>query len=85
MPNKMPNALTWLNLYGCEAVRHKHKNSLKTSKMHFLQVFELMSGSLRLSHINPLRINQFYTSKDQSQKFSQKILRIGEALKKDCI
>ena len=24
-------ALTWHNLYGCEAVRHKLKNSLKTN------------------------------------------------------
>jgi hypothetical protein len=34
------------NLYGCEAVGHKLKNSLKTQKMHFLPVFELMSDSL---------------------------------------
>ena len=27
-------------------VRHKPKNSLKTPKMHFLPVFELMSDSL---------------------------------------
>ena len=26
----MQRALMWLNLYGCEAVRHKLKNSLKT-------------------------------------------------------
>ena len=31
----MQRALTWLNLYGCEAVQHKLKNSLKTPKMHF--------------------------------------------------
>jgi hypothetical protein len=38
--------LTWLNLYGCEAVRHKPQNSLKTPKMHFLPVFEHMLDSL---------------------------------------
>ena len=43
--------------------------------MHFLPVVQLMLDSLttyRLSHINALRINQSYTSKEQSQKFSQK-------------
>ena len=30
----MPRALTWLKLYDREAVRHKHKNSLKAPKMH---------------------------------------------------
>jgi hypothetical protein len=39
----MQRALIWLNLYGCEAVRHKPQNSLKTPKTHFLPVFELMS------------------------------------------
>ena len=33
-------ALMWPNLYGCEAVRHKLKNSLKTQQMHFLPLFE---------------------------------------------
>jgi hypothetical protein len=36
----------WLNLYGREAVQHKLKNGLKTQKLHFLPVFELMSDSL---------------------------------------
>jgi hypothetical protein len=31
----------WLNLYGCEAVQCKLKNSLKTQKMHFLPVTTL--------------------------------------------
>jgi hypothetical protein len=34
-----PRALTWLNLYGFEAVRHKPKNSLKTPKMLFFACF----------------------------------------------
>ena len=42
----MQMALTWLNQYGFEAVRHERQNSLKTPKMHFLPVFELMSDSL---------------------------------------
>ena len=33
----------------------------------------------RLSHVNALCINQFYQPKNQSMKFSQKILRIGGA------
>jgi hypothetical protein len=42
-----------LNLYGCEAVRHKVKNSLKTQKTHFLPVFELMSDSLMTILVEP--------------------------------
>ena len=42
----MQRALMWLDLYGCEAVQRKLKNSLKTQKMHFLPVFELTSDSL---------------------------------------
>jgi hypothetical protein len=36
----------WFNLYGREAAQHKLKIGLKTPKMHFLPVFELMSDSL---------------------------------------
>ena len=43
----MQRTLVWLNLYGCEAVRHKLKNGLKTQKRHFLAVSDLMSDSLR--------------------------------------
>ena len=42
----MGRAAMWLNLFGREAVRHKLKNGLKTQKMHFLPVLELMSDSL---------------------------------------
>ena len=42
----MRRALIYLNLYGCEAVRHKGKNSLKTQILHFLPVFALMPDSL---------------------------------------
>ena len=66
----MQRALTWLNLYGCEAVRHNPKNSLKTPKRHFLPIFELMSDSF--THQCPLHQLQSYTSKDQSQKLSRK-------------
>jgi hypothetical protein len=42
----MQRALMWLNLYGLEALRQKLKNSLKTQKMHFLPIIELMTESL---------------------------------------
>ena len=38
----------------------------------FLSLCRTASRPYRLSHTNALRINQFYTSKDQSQKFSRK-------------
>jgi hypothetical protein len=38
--------LTVQAVYGREAVRHMLKNGLKTQKMHFLPVFELMLDSL---------------------------------------
>ena len=41
------NFVIWLNLYGLEGVRHKLKNGLKTQKMHFLTVLELMSDILK--------------------------------------
>ena len=42
----MQRVLIWFKLYGCEAVRYKLKNGLKTQKMHFLPVFELTLASL---------------------------------------
>ena len=39
------HGLVWLNLYSCEAVQQKLKNSLKTQKMHFLPVLEHMSDT----------------------------------------
>ena len=80
----MQRALMWLNLYDCEAVRHTLKNRQKCIFgvfRLFLGLCRTASQLYRLSHINVLDINQCYTSKDQSQKFSRKILRIGEALK----
>jgi hypothetical protein len=57
----MRRALMWLNLYIGEAVRRKLKNSLKTQKIHFfLSLRRTVSQPYRLSHINALRINQFY-------------------------
>ena len=47
----MWRALVWLNLYGCEAVRHKLKNGLKTQKRHFLAVLDLMSDSLTTIYV----------------------------------
>ena len=43
----------WLNLYGSEAVQHKLKKGLKTQKMHFLPVIELMSDSLTAIKVEP--------------------------------
>ena len=71
----MQRALLWLNLYGCEAVRRKLKNR---QKVHFfvfrlfLSLHRTTSRPYRLSHTKALRIDQSYTSKDQSQKFSRK-------------
>ena len=55
----MRRALMWLNLYGREAVRRKLKNSLKTQKMHFLSVFELMPILLQQS-VLPKTSNPFW-------------------------
>ena len=43
----------WLTLYGHEAVQRKLKNSLKTKKMHFFSVLELMSDSLSTIWVEP--------------------------------
>ena len=43
----------WLNLYGSDVLRHKLKHGLKTQKMHFLPVFELISESLTAIQIEP--------------------------------
>ena len=39
------------NFHGCEAVRHKLKNGLKTQKRHFLAVLDLMSDSLTTIYV----------------------------------
>ena len=43
-----------------------------------LHMYDRASRPYRLSYINELCINQFYEPKDQSMKFWQKILRIGD-------
>ena len=51
------------NLCGCETVQHKLKNGLKHKKCIFCLVLSLchtVSWPYKLSHINALRINQFY-------------------------
>jgi hypothetical protein len=63
------------NLYGHEAVQHKLKNSLKTQKMHFLPIFELMSEPFA-------SINSIYP-RNNPWNFHEKILRIGGAGKWD--
>ena len=47
----MQRTLVQLNLYCCEAVQNKLKNSLKIQKMHFLPVFELTLDSLTTTQI----------------------------------
>ena len=71
----MWRALLWLNLYGREAVRHKLKNRQKVLFCifrPFLSLCWIVSQPYRLSHNNALHINQFYSPKDQSMKFSLK-------------
>ena len=66
----MQRTFMWLNLYGCEAVRHKHKNSLKTPKMRFLPVFELMSDSLTTIKVEPHQCSShqfFFASSHENQ------------------
>jgi hypothetical protein len=36
----------WFSLYGREAVQRKLQSDLKTQKMHFLPIFELILDSL---------------------------------------
>jgi hypothetical protein len=50
----------------------KAKKNQKCIFCLFFSFFRTATRTYRLSHINALRINQFYTCKDQSQKFSGK-------------
>ena len=77
----MQMALTWLNLYGYEAVRHKPQNSLKTQKIHFLPVFELMSDSLTTIYQCPSNQSILHIQGPIPEIFTKKRLRIGDALK----
>ena len=76
----MRRALVWLNLYGCEAVRQKFKNSLKTQKMHFLLFLSLCltaSRPYRLSHTNASLDEEepkFKKSKNVYKKFQNTAL-----------
>ena len=62
--------------------------SSKTGKKYIFAVFRLFlrlrrtaSQPYRLNHVDALRINQSYTSKDQSQKFSRKNIENWRFLK----
>ena len=72
----------WLNLYGCETVRHKLKNGLKTQIMHFLPVFELMSDSLTTMQVEihkcPLHQSILLTQGPIHEIFTIFFLRIGD-------
>ena len=62
-----------------------NKNSLKTPKMHFLPVFELMSDSLITIQVEPhqcpLHQSILHIQGPILKIFTKKKLRIGEALK----
>ena len=64
----------WLNLCGSEAFRHKLKNGLKTPKMHFLPVFELMLDILTTIQVEPHQcpcINTEYSTNGLSYGYSE--------------
>ena len=71
----------WLNLYGREAVRHRLKIGLKTQKMHFLYVFELMSDNIMAIQVEPrqcpLHQSILLIQGLMHEIFGKKILRIG--------
>ena len=71
----------WLNLYVCEDVRHKLKNGLKTQKIHFLSVFELISDSPTTiwvePHQCPLHQSILLAQGPVHEIFEKKLLRIG--------
>ena len=77
----MRMALMWLNLYGCEALRHKPQKIIKTPKMHFLPVFELMSDSLTTIYQCPSNQSILHIQGPIPEIFTKKRLRIGDALK----
>ena len=66
----MRRALTWLNLYGCEqgclALAQKSLKNQKSISCLLLSLCQTASQPNRLSNINALQVNQFYTSKDQN-------------------
>ena len=68
----MRRALKCLNLYGCEAVRHKLKNSVFCVFRLFLSLCQTASQPYTFSHTSALRIKQFYKPKDQTIKISWK-------------
>ena len=49
----MRSPLIWLNLYDLEALQHKLQKGLKTQKIHFLPVLELMLDSLMTVKVEP--------------------------------
>ena len=78
----MRRALVCLNFCGCEAVWHKLKNTLKTPKMHFLPVFELMSGSLTATKVEtyqcPLHQSILLTQGPIHENFIKKYWELAE-------
>ena len=78
----MQRALVVLNLCGCEAVWYKLKNTLKTPKMHFLPVFELMSDSLTATKVEtnqcPLHQSILLTQGPNHENFMKKYWELAE-------
>ena len=68
--------------YSCEVVQQKLKNSLKTPKMHFLPVFELMSGSLTATKVEtnqcPLHQSILLTQGPIHENFMKKYWELAE-------
>ena len=77
----MQRALMGLNLYGCEAVRHKLKNMQKMHFLCFLAIFELMSGSLATIQVEPhqcpLHQSILLTQEPICETFAKKKSKIG--------
>ena len=57
----MQRALILLNSFGCEAGRYKLKNGLKTQKMHFLPVIELILDSLTAIKDEPHKCHSHFS------------------------
>ena len=73
----MRKALVCLNFCGCKAVWHKLKNTLKTTKMRFLPVSELMSDSLTATKVETNQRPSYQSILLTQGPFHEKILRIG--------
>ena len=78
----MRSVSMWLNLYGCQAVRHKLKKGAKSLKITFSPFLSLRRTAWRaykLRKIHALFINLSYIPKNQSLNFfAKKYWRLAE-------